>query len=540
MGLIYVSSESSELINALKANITSGKEASNQLKSGSQKIVAAVDGKTLSGAAYTAGKGLFSDLIIPTISKVTSAIDELETELQSYVSANEAVSSEGTLNEDRLNEQIRTLKMNKMAVEASLAVVKAVSSRSSIATMVNALLNVQSTLTSMSNDYDDDIRKYQKKLEKLRQFSSQTSSLFSESLSKLKLAMQSVTVLNNTVVNSDGTYQLPEGVDISWFNSLKDSTDVKKMEDSALKAALKDFNELYAKNPMAAIEKIKNNERLFSYIISMLDSDLLPEGAKNAVLDIFITQESWNQLPKDLALKVLNNPKFAQYVNSKSEKVQVAVFGALNKLSDKGWDVLAPLGSVTNVLSKSSNGEKYIAFSKELFKKFQKLEKVTEFLSKYKVVNEGLGYVGDLFTVGNLSYKEYINPESPAYQDSSKSLYGGMSLFLYSAGPLEGIQYGGPAGAVLGTINTIAQGNITIWPDKIFGFDLPGSEIKTPGFGTEETKRKWLEEEYKKYGKHEANPTDKEYKPGVQPQSGSGNFNPNTGTSKSIMDKWRK
>lgn len=352
--------------------------------------------------------------------------------------------------------------------------------------------------------------------------------------------MQSVTVLNNTIVNSDGTYQLPEGVDISWFNSLKNDSDVEKMEDSALKAAIKDFNELYSKNPMAAIEKVKNNDRLFSYIISMLDSDLVPEGAKNAVLDIFITQESWNQLPKDLALKVLNNPKFAQYVNGKSEVVQVAVFGALTKLSDKGWDVLAPLGSVTNVLSKSSNGEKYIAASKELFKKFQKLGKVTEFLSKHKVVSEGLGYAGDVFTVGSLSYKEYINPDSPAYQDSSKSLYGGISLFFYSVGPLEGLQYGGPVGAALGTINTVAQGNVTVWPDKIFGFDLPGDEIKTPGFGTEEAKRKWLEEEYKKYGKHEANPTDKEYKPGVQPQSGSGNFNPNTASNKSLMEKWGK
>lgn len=99
MGLIYVSSDSSTLINALKANIKSGKEASEQLKSGSQKIISAVDGKTLSGAAYTAGKGLFSDLIIPTISKVSSSVDELETELTKYISADQQVSGEGTLDQ---------------------------------------------------------------------------------------------------------------------------------------------------------------------------------------------------------------------------------------------------------------------------------------------------------------------------------------------------------------------------------------------------------------------------------------------------------
>lgn len=43
-------------------------------------------------------------------------------------------------------------------------------------------------------------------------------------------------------------------------------------------------------------------------------------------------------------------------------------------------------------------------------------------------------------------------------------------------------------GAALGTFNTVDQGNVTVWPDKIFGFDLPSDEIKTPGFGTEEAK----------------------------------------------------
>ncbi|MBF8808742.1 MAG: hypothetical protein IC227_11490 [Enterococcus lacertideformus] len=35
------------------------------------KVVSDVDGHQLSGAAYTAGKGLFSELIIPTITRTT-------------------------------------------------------------------------------------------------------------------------------------------------------------------------------------------------------------------------------------------------------------------------------------------------------------------------------------------------------------------------------------------------------------------------------------------------------------------------------------
>lgn len=230
MGLIYISSDSEQLMNALKANIASGKEASNQLKSGSEKVISAVDGRTLSGAAYTAGKGLFSDLIIPTINKVTSAIDSLEKELSTYTNYNSKVSGEGTLNEDRLRQQIIEKKAMKMAVDASAEVAKMASRNNPVAKVLDSLLNVQHTLNRLSNTYEQDIIELQKKLEKLQQFSSDTSSLFNDSLSNLKLAMQGVMVLNNTIINSDGSYQLPEGTDKSWFNQAKDGTKMKKME----------------------------------------------------------------------------------------------------------------------------------------------------------------------------------------------------------------------------------------------------------------------------------------------------------------------
>ncbi|WP_051934042.1 hypothetical protein [Carnobacterium gallinarum] len=76
MGLVYSSSESAELIQVLTSNLASGKEATNQLKAGSQQVVAAVDSHTLAGAAYTAGKGLFSDLIIPTITRATTLVNQ--------------------------------------------------------------------------------------------------------------------------------------------------------------------------------------------------------------------------------------------------------------------------------------------------------------------------------------------------------------------------------------------------------------------------------------------------------------------------------
>lgn len=524
MGLIYSSGESAGLIQALATNLASGKEAMDQLKSGSQQVVDAVDGHNLAGAAYTAGKGLFSELIIPTIIRVTSACEAIEQELKQYQSADQAISSEGYLNEDNLQQQIAVKKSMKASVDFASSVARTASRNNPVAAVLDSLLNLQRNLIHMSGSIQNDIEKLQKKIEKLHNFSSQTNGLFSNSLDDMKIAMQSVTVLNKTFVNSDGSYVLPAGVDKSWFNSLKSTGKLKEAEEKEKNLAIKELNDLFSKNPAAALEKIKNNDRLFGYVITALDK--FPEEIQDVALNLFIMQESWNLLPKNIAKNVLNNPKFGLYVNKLSLDNQAKVYGNLLHLSDKGWDVLAPLGYVTSVLSKSKTGAKVIAGSKVGVTLFKKLEPVSKFIKAHPIAREGLSYGGDALTITAYAYEEYTNPKSPAYGNESKALYGGINLFMWNAGPLEGAQYGGPVGALAGTANTVIQGGVTVWPDKIFGFDLPGKEIKTPGIGSEEAKRKWLDDQYNNYGKHESSTTDKNYRPGVQPESGSGNFNP--------------
>ncbi|MFD2307665.1 T7SS effector LXG polymorphic toxin [Enterococcus termitis] len=524
MGLVYSSGESAELIQALTSNLASGKEATNQLKSGSQKIVAAVDGRTLAGAAYTAGKGLFSDLIIPTITRATTACDAIEQELQKYKSADQTISSEGYLNEDNLNQQIAIKKAMKASVEFASSVAKTASRNNPVAAVLDSLLNFQKNLNRMSDNIQDDIEQLQKKLEKLHSFSSQTSGLFNNSLNDLKIAMQGVLVLDSTIVNSDGSYTLPAGVDKSWFNSLKNTDKLKEMEEKEKNLAIKELNDLFSKNPAAALEKIKNNDRLFSYVIAALDK--FPKGIQDAALNLFIMQESWNQLPKNIAKNVLNNPKFGLYVSKLSLDNQAKVYGSLLHLSDKGWDVLAPLGYVTSILSKSKAGAKVIAGSKVGLTLFKKLDPVSKFVKAHPVAREGLSYGGDTLTIIGYAYEEYTNPKSPAYGDESKALYGGINLFMWNAGPLEGAQYGGPIGALVGTANTLWQYGKYNIINNIPNL-VPG-EKNDLGWNKESDKREWLDNLYKDYGKHEASPTDKNYRPGVQPESGSPNFNPGT------------
>lgn len=154
---------------------------------------------------------------------------------------------------------------------------------------------------------------------------------------------------------------------------------------------------------------------------------------------------------------------------------------------------------------------------------------------------EAAGIGGDAFILANLAYKEYINPESPAYGDASKALYGGINTFFVISGPIEGAQYGGPLGAIVGTINYIAQGGglsdvygvnkIPYVKDLLIWID----EKHT--FVTDEDKEKWIKEQYDLYDKrHEELSSgdyssfkipNSEYNPGLPSNSGSPNSNPN-------------
>ena len=61
MGLIFLKSESRQFISDCQSNIQNGQDVIQDLKTGCTHLMQAIDGKTLSGAAYTAGKGLFGE-----------------------------------------------------------------------------------------------------------------------------------------------------------------------------------------------------------------------------------------------------------------------------------------------------------------------------------------------------------------------------------------------------------------------------------------------------------------------------------------------
>ena len=224
MGLIYSSADSSELMSALASNLSVARTTTSELPAGCQQLIAAIDGHTLSGVAYNAGKGLFSELVIPTIHRMTAAIDHVQSDLTKYGAANAFISSEGYLNEDKLKLQIKIMKASQKSLHEAAKQVATIAYNTPIPGIHNLLKDTQRTLIQMADSLQQDIDKIQKKLQKLNDFAMQINGLFNNSLNEMELAMQGVTVLNETTVKSNGTYTLPSGVDKSYFTEIKKDT----------------------------------------------------------------------------------------------------------------------------------------------------------------------------------------------------------------------------------------------------------------------------------------------------------------------------
>jgi hypothetical protein len=239
MGLRYLSSDSSGMKSNLKKTLQQGNQAIADLKSGSEHLVSAIDGRTLSGAAYTTGKGLFTDLIIPAISNVSKELENVQTDLTKYESQEAIVSGESLLDEDRLNAERKIKSMMrdsaKQRSENYKQTAKAVE-KIPILELGDGMFNDMSKqMDSVAKSYQDEITKIDKKLTKLHKFSTGIQGLFQNSLQEFKSAMKSVTSLNSAIVSgSTGKYVLKKN-ESRKNNKLFDSLKKGALTDGTLK-----------------------------------------------------------------------------------------------------------------------------------------------------------------------------------------------------------------------------------------------------------------------------------------------------------------
>ena len=267
MGVKYSAQESQELIQAMTNNLQVANEVTDRLSSGCDHLIFSLDSGELTGAAYTAGKGLFTEIIIPSIKKLQAAIDDIQLELTSYKNADAQVSGYGDLDLDQLKE-LKKLREEQLAiVEAqiqarenwlnqikdffSLNWGKAFSEKT-------VLYNTKSQIESGIQDLDD-------KIEKLEFFVSQVSQYFSDSLEVLGLAIKGATQLSKVIVDSDGNYYA-DGLDMSWVQKMKDVKIESAKYDSSKKT--KDLHKEYQK----ILDKLENGKELSDKEFQILES----------------------------------------------------------------------------------------------------------------------------------------------------------------------------------------------------------------------------------------------------------------------------
>ena len=267
MGVKYSAQESQELIQAMTNNLRVANEVTDRLSSGCDHLISSLDSGELTGAAYTAGKGLFTEIIIPSIKKLQAAIDDIQLELTSYKDADAQVSGYGDLDLDQLKElkklreeqlaiveaqiQVRENWLNQITDLFSLNWGKAFSEKT-------ILYNTKSQIESGIQDLDD-------KIEKLEFFVSQVSQYFNDSLEVLSLAIKGATQLSKVIVDSDGNYYA-DGLDMSWVQKMKDVKIESAKYDSSKKT--KDLHKEYQK----ILDKLENGKELSDKEFQILES----------------------------------------------------------------------------------------------------------------------------------------------------------------------------------------------------------------------------------------------------------------------------
>ena len=267
MGVKYSAQESQELIQAMTNNLRVANEVTDRLSSGCDHLISSLDSGELTGAAYTAGKGLFTEIIIPSIKKLQAAIDDIQLELTSYKDADAQVSGYGDLDLDQLKElkklreeqlaiveaqiQVRENWLNQITDLFSLNWGKAFSEKT-------ILYNTKFQIESGIQDLDD-------KIEKLEFFVSQVSQYFNDSLEVLGLAIKGATQLSKIIVDSDGNYYA-DGLDMSWVQKMKDVKIESAKYDSSKEA--KDLHKEYQK----ILNKLENGKELSDKEFQILES----------------------------------------------------------------------------------------------------------------------------------------------------------------------------------------------------------------------------------------------------------------------------
>ncbi|MFC4651604.1 hypothetical protein ACFO26_01600 [Lactococcus nasutitermitis] len=233
--VVYDSGDSDRLMQALTANLNGAKEIFMRLSKGSAYLIAVINSGTLSGAAYTAGKELFETYINPMLQKLSKAITDIEEDLNAYRSADSRVRQyESHLDEALLKKQLNTTKEMIRLLQQKIDDDK--NFFKNLEDAVQGDFSRMAELPSLQEQLDnlEQVKTmYEQELAALETFVSSTASLFTDSLEAFKLALQGVSIINQSHASANGTITFPAGADMSWAKKLKNEKFSSKLNASS-------------------------------------------------------------------------------------------------------------------------------------------------------------------------------------------------------------------------------------------------------------------------------------------------------------------
>ena len=289
----------------------------------------------MQGAAYTAGKGLFTEVIIPAIKKLQEAIDDIQGELASYKSADSEVAGYGELDLDLLKEQLKIKNEQLAKVEKQIADNQDFfrNAGALLTGKLGDLLSQTSALMEVETQLNIGIREIQEKIDKLEWFVDQVSQYFTDSLQVLGLAIQGATQLSQVLVDSEGNYST-DGIDMSWSTKMKvqeiQTISKKKylepkerlIQEASRNMMLSDEGDAYYRSQLK--EKLKGKPRSeWDKIVDDYNHTLKIDNEGN-IIDIFDFRAYKDRYyQKDDNFSVLKNGKYdSAYTRMVNEKYQ--------------------------------------------------------------------------------------------------------------------------------------------------------------------------------------------------------------------------
>lgn len=205
MGLIYNPSESEELVSNFNANIATCEQMISDLKNENEHLVGALNSKQLSGAAFTAGQGLFTQLVIPAVKKSDTAIQELKAKLQQYSQYTRDAGGE-ILDEDKLNEQLEALRRQQALITSQIRLYQNQARVSETPELTAMCYSYASTLTNFINTVQEDIRRVEEKLKKLHELDMKIAPLFNGISNEFSIISDGILTINNVSFDKTGKF----------------------------------------------------------------------------------------------------------------------------------------------------------------------------------------------------------------------------------------------------------------------------------------------------------------------------------------------